>query len=199
MLLCLWYGPWVRNKRSLYYKKYHYINWLTRSTASQAHLFHWKISKSANALFRFPTTSGWLLPETTLRFLFLHREDTLLPRHFSPFQRHHYRSLNDISWTCPCNLHALSLFSSFASLFLLGMTVPESNEFWQHDTLPHLRNCTPKLPRSPHPPPCFLCDSSPLGVFAPSTAAYTFRFAYCTVFAVFCVFSFVPCFFACQF
>jgi len=45
------------------------FNWLTRSTASQAQLFPWKISTSANGLFRFPATSGWLLPETTLRFL----------------------------------------------------------------------------------------------------------------------------------
>jgi len=51
--------------------------------------------------------------------------------------------------------------------------------------------------------PCFLCDSSSLDVFAPSTPAYTFRFAHRTVFAVFCVCCFVlarvPCFFACQF
>jgi len=46
------------------------FNWLIHSTASQAQLFPWKISKSTNALFRFPTTSGWLLPETTLRFFF---------------------------------------------------------------------------------------------------------------------------------
>jgi len=44
---------------------------------------------------------------------------------------------------------------------------------------------------------CFLCDSSPLVVFAHLTAAYTFRFDYRTVFAVFCVCCFVlariPC------
>jgi len=44
------------------------FNWLTLSTASQAQLFPRMISKSANALFRFLTTSEWLLPETTLRF-----------------------------------------------------------------------------------------------------------------------------------
>jgi len=33
------------------------------------------------------------------------------------------------------------------------MTVPEPNEFRQLDTFPHLRNCTPKLPHSPHPTP----------------------------------------------
>jgi len=83
------------------------------------------------------------------------------------------------------------------------MTVPEPNEFRQLDTFPRLRNCTPKLPYILHPP-CFFCGRSPLVVFAPSTAAYTFRFAYRTVFAVFCVFC-VLCllvyrvFFACQF
>ena len=49
----------------------------------------------------------------------LHREVTLLPCYFSPFQRHHYRSLNDISFTFPCNIHALLLFSSFCLTFPL--------------------------------------------------------------------------------
>ena len=48
-------------------------------------------------------------------------------------------------------------------------------------------------------PPCFLCGSSNLVVFAPSSAAYIFRFAYRTVLAVFCFCCFVlariPCFF----
>jgi len=84
------------------------------------------------------------------------------------------------------------------------MTVPEPNEFRQHNTFPHFSNCTSKLPPQPAScTPLFLCDSSPLVVFAPSTAAYTFRFAYQTVFAVFCVCCFVlariPCFLACQY
>jgi len=85
------------------------------------------------------------------------------------------------------------------------MTVADPNEFRQHDPFPHLRNCTPKLPL--WPASCthlaFLCGSAPLVVSAPSTAAYTFRFASRTVCTVFCVFCFVlartPCFFACQF
>jgi len=60
------------------------------------------------------------------------------------------------------------------------------------------RNCTASCT-----PLVFICGRSPPVVFAPSTAAYTFRFAYRTVFAVFCVCCFVlarvPCFFACQF
>ena len=91
-------------------------------------------------------------------------------------------------------------FPSFASLFLFGMTVPDPKEFRQHDPFPHLRNCTPKLPL--WPASCthlaFWCGSAPLVVSAPSTAAYTFRFASRTVCAVFCVFCFVlartPCF-----
>jgi len=42
-------------------------------------------------------------------------------------------------------------FPLFVSLFLFGMTVPEPIEFRQLDTFPHLCNCTPKFPRSPHP------------------------------------------------
>jgi len=49
----------------------------------------------------------------------LHREVTLLPCYFSPFQRHHYRSLNDTSCTFPWNLHALPLFSPFCLTFPL--------------------------------------------------------------------------------
>ena len=78
------------------------------------------------------------------------------------------------------------------------MTVPEPNEFRQLDTFPHLRNCTLKLPCILHPL-VFLGGCPPLVVFAPSTAAYTFHFAYRTVFAVFCVCCFVlareKCFF----
>ena len=70
---------------------------------------------------------------------------------FSPSHRHHYRSFNDTSCTFPCNRDALPLFSPFCLTFLFGMTVPEHNEFRQLDTFPHLRNCTPKLPHSPHP------------------------------------------------
>jgi len=47
-------------------------------------------------------------------------------------------------------------FPLFASLFLFGMTVHEPNDFQPHDTFPHLRNCTPKLPRIPHPAPPLL-------------------------------------------
>jgi len=108
-----------------------------------------------------------------------------------------FPALSRVTYT-PC------LFSSFCLTFLLGMIVPEPNEFRQLDTFPHLRNCTPKLPRSTHPaPPLLFMGSSPLVVLVQSTAAYTFRFAFRTVFAVFCVCCFVlariPCFFACQF
>jgi len=68
---------------------------------------------------------------------------------FSPSQRHHYRSFNDTSCTFPCNLDALPLFSPFCLTFLFGMTVPEPNQFRQHDPIPHLPNCTPKLPLRP--------------------------------------------------
>jgi len=49
----------------------------------------------------------------------LHREVTLLPRYFSTFQRHHYRSLNDTSCTFPENLHTLPLFFPFCLTFPL--------------------------------------------------------------------------------
>jgi len=95
------------------------FNWLTRSTASQAQLFLWKISKSANALFRFPTTSGWRLPEKTLRFLTYTGKSRSSLVNFSQFQRHHYRSLNDTSCTFPWNLDASPLFSPFCLSFPL--------------------------------------------------------------------------------
>ena len=82
------------------------------------------------------------------------------------------------------------------------MTIPEPTAIRQLDIFLRLRNCTPKLHCILHPP-CFFCGRSPLIIFAPSTAAYTFRFVSRTVFAVFCVCCFVlarvPFFFACQF
>ena len=57
----------------------HLIDSLVRQRRKHSFI-PWKISKSANALFRFPTTSGWLLPETTLRFFSCTGKDTLLPR-----------------------------------------------------------------------------------------------------------------------
>jgi len=178
------------------------FNWLTRSTASKAQLFPWKISKSANTLFRFPTTSGWRLPETTLRFLTYtgkSRSSLVTSARFNVITTALSTTLPALS----CETYTSCLcFSLFASQFLFGMTIPEPNEFRQLDTFPRLRNCTPKLPCILHPP-CFFCGRSPLVVFEPSTAAYTFRFTYRTVFAVFCVCCFVfarmPCFFACQF
>ena len=85
------------------------------SVASTA--FPWKISKSANVFFRFPTTSGWLLPETTLCFRAYRGKSLFSLVNFSPFQRHHYRSFNGTSCTFPCNLHTLPLFSSFCLTF----------------------------------------------------------------------------------
>jgi len=127
------------------------FHWLTRSTASQAQLFPWKISKSANALFRFPTTSGWRPPETTLRFLTYTGKSSSSLLTSTRF--------NVITAALSTTLPALSretnkpclCFSIFASLFLFGMTIPEPNKFRQLDTFPHLRNCTPKLPHSSHP------------------------------------------------
>ena len=141
-------------------------------------------------IFRFPATSGWLLPETTLRFF------PAQGRHAPPSLTS--ARLNVITTALSTTLPALSrvtytpcfCFPLFATLLLFGMTVPEPNECRQLDTFPRLRSCTPKLPCILHPP-CFLCGRSPLVVFAPSTAAYTFRFAYRTVFSVFCVCCFV--------
>jgi len=117
----------------------------------------------------------------------LHREVTLLPCYFSPFQRHHYRSLNDISFTFPCNIHALLLFSSFCHTFPLRNDRSRAQRIsvaWHISSFTQLHTETALHPASP----LFFCGRSPLVVFAPSTAAYTFRFAYRTVFAVFCVF-----------
>jgi len=122
----------------------------------------------------------------------------LLPRYCSPFQRHHYRYFNGISCTFPCNLHALPLFSSFCLTFSLRNDCSRAQRIsaaWHFSSFTQLHTETTLHPA----PPLFFCGRSPLFVFAPSTAAYTCRFAYRTVFAVFCVFSFVPCFFACQF
>ena len=155
-------------------------------------------AKSANALFRFPTTSGWHLPETTPRFLTYtgkSRSSLVTSARF-----------NVITTALSTTLPALSretytpclCFPLFASHFPFGMTIPEPNESRQLDTFPRLRNCTPKLPCILHPP-CFFCGCSPLVVFEPSIAAYTFRFACRTVFAVFCVccivLARVPCLF----
>ena len=176
------------------------FNWLTRSTWVASTAFPWKISKSANALLMFPTTSGWLLPETTLRFLTCtgkSRSSLVTSARF-----------NVITTALSTTLPALSrvtympclCFPLLVSLFLFGMTVPEPNQFRQHDPFPHLRNCTPKLPLRPASwtPLAFHGVALPLVVFSPSTAAYTFRFVYRTVFAVFCVCCFVlariPCF-----
>jgi len=173
------------------------------SVASTA--FPWKISKSANVFFRFPTTSGWLLPETTLCFRAYRGKSLFSLVNFSPFQRHHYRSFNGTSCTFPCNLHTLPLFSSFC-LFLPHFSFSEwpfpSATNFGSDTFPHLRNCIQKLPPAAHivQPPCFLCGSSPLVVVLGLHLlhAYTFHFAYRTVSAVFCICCFVlvriPCF-----
>jgi len=132
----------------------HLIDSLVRQRRKHS-IFPWKISKSANALFRFSTTSGWLLPETTLSFFPSCTGKTHSSLvNFSPSQHHHYCSFNDTSCTSPCNLDALPLFSPFCLTFFFRMTVPEPNEFRQLDTFPHLCNCTPKLPpQRPHPAP----------------------------------------------
>ena len=178
------------------------FNWLTRSPASQAQLFPWKISKSANAFSGFPQ----LVDGSDLKQLcaFLTQQGRHAPPSLTSAR------LNVITTALSTTLPALSrvtytpcfCFPLFCLTFLFGMTVPEPNAFRQLDTFPRLRNCTPKLPYILHIP-CFFCGRLSLVVFAPSTAAYTFRFAHRTVFAVFCVCCFVlarvPCFFACQF
>jgi len=128
-------------------------------------------------------------------FAFLTKQGSHAPPWlFRPFQRHHYRSLN-ISCTFPWNIHALPLFFSFCLTFLLWNDRSQRiSAAWHISSFTQLHTET-----TLHPAPPLFCGSSPLVVFAPSTAAYPFRFAYRTVFAVFCVFSFVPCFFACQF
>jgi len=104
------------------------FNWLTRSTSSQAQLFPWKISKSANAVFRFPTTGGWLLPETTMHFFSCIGKTRSSLVNFSPSQLHHYRSFNDTSCTFPCNLDALPLFSPFCLTFPLQNDRPRAQQ-----------------------------------------------------------------------
>ena len=88
--------------------KRHSIDSLVR----QRRKISFKISKSAKATFRFPTTSEWLLPETTLHFLKSH--SSLV--NFSPSQSHHYRSFNDTFCTFSCYLNALPLLFPFLCL-----------------------------------------------------------------------------------
>ena len=128
----------------------HLIDSLVRQR--RKHSFSLEDLKVSERIFRFPTTSGWLLPETTLPF-------------FPAPERHAPSSLtsaclNVITTALSTTFPALSrvtytpcfCFPLFATLFLFGMTVPEPNEFRQLDTFPHLRNCTPKI--SPQPASC---------------------------------------------
>jgi len=132
----------------------HLIDSLVRQR--RKHSFSLEDLKVSERIFRFPTTSGWLLHGTTLRFFSCTGKTRSSLVNFSPSQRHHYRCFNDTSCTFPCNLDALPLFFPLCFTFLFGMTVPEPDKFRQLDTFPHLRNCTPTLPHSPHPaPPCF--------------------------------------------
>ena len=66
---------------------------------------------------------------------------------FSPFQRHHYRSFNDISCTVPSNLHALPLFSSsewpFPSSTNSGSKTPFLIYATAHRNYPQSASCTP--------------------------------------------------------
>ena len=150
------------------------------------HSFSLEDLKFSERIFRFPTTSGWLLPETTLRFLNSTGKSRSSLVNFSPSQRHHYRSFNNTSCTFPSNRDALPLFSPFCLTFLFGMTVPEPNEFRQLDTFPRLRNCTPKLPCILHPPGCF--------------CAFNCRTVFCRFLSVIlCLLVYRFHFFACQF
>ena len=119
------------------------FNWLTLSTASQAQLFPWMISKSANALFRFLTTSGWLLPETTLHFFSCTGKTRSSFVNFSPFQRHHYRYFKDTPCTFACQFSrnyprhffrgGAFLVSGYAYLFALRIAVSYSIVFRSWD------------------------------------------------------------------
>ena len=178
------------------------FNWLTRSTASQAQLLPWKISKSANALFRFPTASGWRLPETTLRFLTYtgkSRSSLVTSARFDVITTALSTTLPALSretyTPCLC-------FSLFASHFLFRMTIPESIEFRQFDTFPRLRNCTPKLPCILHPP-WFFVDAHPwlflrLQLLHTLFASLTVLFLPFSVSVVLCLLVY-RVFFACQF
>jgi len=64
--------------------------------------------KVSERIFRFPTASGWLLPETTLRFFTCTGKSRSSLVDFSSFQRHHYRSFDD-TFLHPCNLHAVAI------------------------------------------------------------------------------------------
>jgi len=96
-------------------------------------------------------------------------------------------------------------FLLVTSLFLFGMTVPEPNEFRQHDTFPHLRNCTPKLPpqSTSCTPLAFYVIAHPW-LFSRLQLLHTLFVSLIVLFLPFSV-SFVLCllvhrvFFACQF
>jgi len=114
-----------------------------------------------------------------------------------------YRSLNDISCTYPCNLHALPLFSPFFPHFSSSeWPFPSPTNFGSMTLFLIYETAHRNYPRILHLR-CFSRGSLPLTVFASSTAAYTFPFGYRTVFAVFCFCCFVvarlPYFFVCQF
>jgi len=92
-----------------------------------------------------------LLPEITLRFLTYtgkSRSSLVSSARFNVITialSTTLPALSRVTYTpCLC-------FPILASLFLFGMTVPEPNQFRQHDPIPHLRNCTPKLPLRPAP------------------------------------------------
>ena len=142
--------------------------------------------KVSERIFRVPTPSGWLLPETTLR-VFLPAQGSHAPPSLTSAR------LNVITTALSTTLPALSRVTETPCLcFLLsaslhfGMTVPEPNEFRQLDTFPRLRNCTPKLPCILHPPGCF--------------CAFNCRTVFCRFLSVIlCLLVYRFHFFACQF
>ena len=135
-----------------------------------------------NALFRFPTTSGWFLPETTLCFL---TQGSYAPP--SIIQSVSVSSLSLFRWQIlhfPVNLHTLPLFSPLYLTFPLRSRSQRISAACHFPSFTQLHTeITPEI-RILHPP-CLLCGSSHLVVFVSSTVAF--------------VLPCIPCFFACQF
>jgi len=126
----------------------------------------------------------------------------LLPRYFSPFQRHHYRSLNDTSCTFPWNLHALPLFFPYCLTFPVRNDHSRAQRIsaaWHFSSFTQLHTKTALHPA----PPLFLLWTIAPGCFSAFNCCISFslRLTFSAVFCVCCfVLARVPCFFfACQF
>ena len=123
------------------------------------------------------------------------------PSLHSPFQRHHYRSSNDISCTFPCNIHALLLFFSFCLTFTLRNDRSRAQRIsaaWHFSSFTQLHTETALHSARP----CFFVDvhswlflrlqllhtlfASLIVLFLPLSVLSVFELAR------------VPCFFACQ-